>query len=80
MKLLIMIPAYNEALNIQQVVQHLQSICPEYDYLIINDGSRDATARICRENRYPVLDRSAGEWRTEQRHSRRHVLCEGKGL
>ena len=56
MKLLIMIPAYNEALNIQQVVQHLQSICPEYDYLIINDGSRDATARICRENRYPVLD------------------------
>ena len=67
MKLLIMIPAYNEALNIRQVVQHLQSICPEYDYLIINDGSRDATARICRENRY-------------QRHSRRHVLCEGKGL
>ena len=56
MKLLIMVPAYNEALNIQQVVQHLQSICPEYDYLIINDGSRDATARICRENRYPVLD------------------------
>ena len=56
MKLLIMIPAYNEALNIRQVVQHLQSICPEYDYLIINDGSRDATARICRENRYPVLD------------------------
>lgn len=47
MKLLIMVPAYNEALNIQQVVQHLQSICPEYDYLIINDGSRDATARIC---------------------------------
>lgn len=44
MKLLIMIPAYNEALNIRQVVQHLQSICPEYDYLIINDGSRDATA------------------------------------
>lgn len=56
MKLLIMVPAYNEALNIRQVVQHLQSICPEYDYLIINDGSRDATARICRENRYPVLD------------------------
>ncbi len=24
--------------------------------MIINDGSRDATARICRENRYPVLD------------------------
>lgn len=79
MKLLIMIPAHNEALNIRQVVQHLQSICPEYDYLIINDGSRDATARICRENRYPVLD-LPGEWRTEQRHSRRHVLCEGKGL
>lgn len=79
MKLLIMIPAYNEALNIRQVVQHLQSICPEYDYLIINDGSRDATARICRENRYPVLDLPVNGG-TEQRHSRRHVLCEGKGL
>ena len=73
MKLLIMIPAYNEALNIRQVVQHLQSICPEYDYLIINDGSRDATARICRENRYPVLDLPVNG-------GRRHVLCEGKGL
>ena len=31
MKLLIMVPAYNEALNIQQVVQQLQSVCPEYD-------------------------------------------------
>lgn len=56
MKILIIVPAYNEALNIQKVVQNLQDICPEFDYIIINDGSRDATAQICRENRYPMLD------------------------
>lgn len=56
MKLLIIIPAYNEAENIVRVVEELQEIVPQYDYVIINDGSRDQTAAICREHGYPLLD------------------------
>lgn len=56
MKLLIAIPAYNEAENIERVVNNLIQNYPQYDYIVINDGSRDATAQICRENHYSLLD------------------------
>lgn len=52
MKTLIMIPAYNEAENIENVVNELQEKCPDYDYLVINDCSTDATESICRENNF----------------------------
>ena len=41
MKILIVIPAYNEAENIAATVSVLQKECPEYSYVVINDGSRD---------------------------------------
>ena len=56
MRLLIIIPAYNEAENIVSVVNELCVTNPEYDYLIINDGSKDETVRICRENGLHFLD------------------------
>lgn len=56
MKLLIIIPAYNEEENIKRVVDNLIENYPEYDYVIINDGSKDNTLKICRENNYHVLD------------------------
>lgn len=56
MRLLIIIPAYNEAENIVNVVRRLQETVPQYDYIIVNDGSRDRTAEICRENGFPLLD------------------------
>lgn len=56
MKLLIAIPAYNEAENIERVVDNLIQNYPQYDYIVINDGSRDSTARICRKNHYHLLD------------------------
>lgn len=56
MRLLIVIPAYNESENIERVVHMLESACPEFDYVVVNDGSKDATARICREKGYPLLD------------------------
>ena len=58
MKLLIVIPAFNEAENIARVVKELQKTVPEYDFVIVNDGSRDRTGAICRENGYPTLDLS----------------------
>ena len=52
MKTLIIIPAYNEAENIERVVDRLISDFPQYDYLVINDGSSDATADICKKRGY----------------------------
>lgn len=41
---LIIVPAYNEEANIEKVVRKLERL--PYDYVVINDGSRDATPRI----------------------------------
>lgn len=49
---LIVIPAYNEAENIERVVDDLIRNYPQYDYIIINDGSKDDTLEICRRNHY----------------------------
>lgn len=56
MKCLIIIPAYNEAENIEKVVDNLTSNFPQFDYIIINDGSNDNTKEICREKQYHVLN------------------------
>lgn len=53
---LVIIPAYNEAENIVQVVRHMQEKAPWCDYLIVNDGSTDATLNICKEERFQYLD------------------------
>lgn len=55
-ELLIVIPAYNEADNIARVVDHLIDAFPQYDYVVVNDGSKDGTAKICRERGYHLLD------------------------
>lgn len=55
-KVLVIIPAYNEETNIAAVVGELGEKFPRLDYLVVNDGSRDRTAQICRENGYNLLD------------------------
>lgn len=56
MKVLIIIPAYNEEENIVRVVDDLITNYPQYDYVVINDGSKDDTAKICREHNYHLID------------------------
>lgn len=56
MKVLIIIPAYNEACNIERVIDNLINNYPEYDYIIVNDGSSDDTRKICMERGYNLLD------------------------
>ena len=56
MKILIIIPAYNEAENIERVVDNLIENYPQYDYVIINDGSTDDTRKICASRGYNLLD------------------------
>ena len=55
-KLLILIPAYNEAENIERVVDNIENNYSEYDYVIVNDGSKDKTYDICMERNYKVID------------------------
>ena len=56
MRVLIIIPAYNEEDNIARVVDNLEKNYSEYDYVVVNDGSCDHTARICREHHYNLID------------------------
>lgn len=56
MKVLVIIPAYNEQDNIESVINNLTQNYPQYNYIVVNDGSRDKTADICRKNGYNLLD------------------------
>jgi glycosyltransferase involved in cell wall biosynthesis len=55
-KVLLVIPAYNEEKNIERVVEQLKAGFPQFDYVVVNDGSSDRTALICREKGYELLD------------------------
>lgn len=54
MKVLIIIPAYNEALNIEKTIKDLKENT-DYDYLIINDCSKDNTKEVCEKNNFNML-------------------------
>lgn len=54
MKTLIIIPAYNEALNIEKTVKDVKDNT-DYDYIIINDCSKDNTKEVCEKNSFNVL-------------------------
>ncbi len=54
--LLIMIPAYNEEDNIEFVVDRLIKGYPQYDYIVINDGSTDRTGEILKERGYRYIE------------------------
>ncbi len=56
MKLLIIIPAYNEQGSICKVMDELKNEYPQYDSIVVNDGSKDKTKEICMQNNYPILD------------------------
>ena len=51
-KTLIIIPAYNEESSIERVVETLINEFPQYDYVVINDGSKDGTGKLCIERGY----------------------------
>ena len=55
MKKLLIIPAYNEAENLVELVGEIRQKAPDYDYIIVNDGSHDHTVKVCRENKLNAL-------------------------
>ena len=50
MKVLAVIPAYNEELSIVKVIENLCEFAPDTDILVVNDGSTDKTFEICKQN------------------------------
>ena len=53
-RVLVIIPAYNESEAILDTVNDV--IATGFDYVVVNDGSTDATLDICRSNHVNVLD------------------------
>ena len=55
MRVLVIIPAYNEAASIENTVRKLQNDVPEADYIVINDCSKDTTAEVLENNNFSYL-------------------------
>lgn len=54
MKTLIIIPAYNESLNIEKTVKDVIENT-NYDYIVINDCSKDNTKEVCEKNNFNII-------------------------
>ncbi|HRZ43109.1 MAG TPA: glycosyltransferase family 2 protein [Bacteroidales bacterium] len=50
MKVLVIIPAYNEESALGAVLNSLQGTCPGYDLLVVNDASADRTEMVARHH------------------------------
>lgn len=56
MKKLIIIPAYNEEENIERTIRMIEKGTNDFDYVIINDCSKDNTKKICEKNHFNYVD------------------------
>lgn len=56
MKTLIIVPAYNEQDNILKVIDDIKTNLKGWDYVVINDCSKDNTAKILNENKINHID------------------------
>ena len=53
-RVLIVIPAYNEEQNIKKTVNDIKNNT-DYDYVVINDCSKDNTKEVCEKNLFNVI-------------------------
>ena len=77
MRILAIIPAFNEEACIVGTVTSLVASCPEIDYLVVNDGSTDDTEAICQREgiahvSLPVNCGLAGAFQTGMKYAWRH--------
>ena len=71
------IPAYNEEESLKSTVDSVVQKAPSVDFLVVNDGSKDGTVTVCRENGYPFLDLPtnlglAGAFQSGMKYANRH--------
>lgn len=55
LKVLAIVPAYNEEANIVSTVEDLSRNAPGVDHVVINDGSSDATEAICLKHGFNII-------------------------
>jgi len=53
---LVIIPAYNEARSLPDVLREVRAAAPGFDLLVVNDGSADVTSEVARSEGCVVLD------------------------
>lgn len=81
MRVLLIIPAYNEAENLPAVIGDIEAqnrAGAQLDYLIVSDGSTDGTAELCRSRGYHLLELPvnlglAGCFQTGMRYASLHA-------
>lgn len=56
MKKLIIIPAYNESESIENTVRDIIENAKDFDYVVINDCSKDNTREICEKNGFNIVN------------------------
>ena len=55
MRTLVVTPTYDEAENIAEALRRVRAAAPDADVLVVDDGSRDGTARVAREHGAEVV-------------------------
>jgi len=55
MRILVIIPAHNEEANVGPVISQIRTFLPTADLVVVDDGSRDDTARRAKEAGAQVL-------------------------
>lgn len=56
MKKLVIIPAFNESASIINTIKDIKENAPDFDYIVINDRSKDNTYELCIENDINVIN------------------------
>ena len=77
MRVLAIVPAFNEEECLADTIRSLTAACPQVDYLVVNDGSRDGTARVMRDEaidgvNLPVNTGLTSAFRTGMKYALRH--------
>jgi glycosyltransferase involved in cell wall biosynthesis len=54
----IVIPAYNEESSIGEVIDRVKKACPDAEVVVVDDGSKDRTAQITRDDGVKVISNS----------------------
>ena len=76
-RVLLVIPAYNEAENLPRVVADIKAQKFPMDYIIISDGSTDGTVELCEREHYNYISLPtnlglAGCFQTGMKYARRN--------
>ena len=55
MKKLIIIPAFNESASIESTIEEIKKCAKGFDYIVVNDCSKDNTKQVCERNNFHML-------------------------